>query len=141
MLFVFRTRDPSKDLLCIVSQSSGNILEEILNLLDLEEAICKYCELPEGSLLHMCTIDDIIVLSWNFEHFTPCRKATHEDFNNVLSRTRLFEFKSKCPRGTVSMPFLSFEIRTVIFLMIQMIQCSCLFVMIIYSLKSLKVDG
>ena len=106
MLFVFRTRDPSKDLLRIVSQSDGrNILQEMLNLPYLEEAIRKRRELLEGSLHYMCTIDNIVVLSWNFKYFTPSRKATRENFGNVLLPERLFEFKSKCPRGTVSMPY------------------------------------
>jgi len=63
VLFVFQTRDPSKDLLDIVSQSDGRyILEEMLNLPCLEEAIRKRVELPEGSLHYMCTIDSILVL-------------------------------------------------------------------------------
>ena len=46
-VIVFQTRDPSKDLLRIVSQSDGRyILEEMLNLPCLEEAIRKRVELP-----------------------------------------------------------------------------------------------
>ena len=106
MLFVFRTCDPSKDLLRIVSQSDGrNVLQEMLNLPYLEKAIRICRELPEGSLQYMCTIENIVVLSWNFKYYTPCRQATRENFGNVLLPERLFEFKSKCPRGTVSMPY------------------------------------
>ena len=107
MLFVFKTFDPSKDLLRIVSRASGTIIQnEILNLPLLEEAIRSCCELPsEGTLHYMCKIDNIVVLSWDFKNFTPCRQATIENFGDVLQFERSFEFTSKCPKGTVSMPY------------------------------------
>ena len=139
MLFVFRTCYPSKDILHIVSQCDGrNILQEVLNLHDLEKAIRMFGDLPEGSFYHISTVDNVLVLLW---HFTPCKQAKYENFANVFSHDRSFKFNSRCPRGIVSMSYFVLHDKTVLFLIIQMIQSGGLYVINMYTLMSVKVFG
>ena len=71
VLFVFRRCDPHKDFLRISDSGGGNILEEVISLIDL-------IDLPAGCLHHLCTIDGhgIIVLLWDLKHYTSCTNAT-----------------------------------------------------------------
>ena len=99
MFFVFKTSESQKHLLHIAANLQMDILNDKMILQSLEEALREDIELPSGDLHHICNIEDIVVLMWNFDEYTPCSGTSSEDF------TRIFKFHNGCPKGIISLPY------------------------------------
>jgi len=70
----------------------------------LQEVIRQKIELSCGKLDHTCTIDNMIVLMWDFQSCTQCSNASKRNFIGARMNERLFEFPN-APKATTSLPF------------------------------------
>lgn len=73
----------------------------------LEELLNKYISFPDNGELHKKgTVEGLMVLVWNFHHYTSCTSASLENFNFVkVKNDDPFKLAHPFPRGTVSLPF------------------------------------
>ena len=61
--------------------------------------------LPEGWIHPLCVIDNIRVLIWDFEEFTPCRNASASDFSFIDELKRVFDFTNAKLKPGVGLNF------------------------------------
>ena len=100
MLFVFETHRPQKYLLHITTESKyKSILDHQISLTCLQRVLSESIEFPIGNLKQICKVEDIVILMWNFEEFTPCSGASVNDFDVVNFSKRLFDLKSASLKG------------------------------------------
>ena len=62
-------------------------------------------DLPEGNLLDICTIENVLILMWNFTNCVGCGSAGRNQSIHVWTDKKLFTFTEPCKTASVSLPF------------------------------------
>ena len=105
-----QTHRPQKYLLRITIESENkSIQNHHLDILCLEKVLRKSIGgLPKGDLKEICKIENIFILMWDFEKFTPCHLASYTSFGGIIPLERHFTIENASSlrgKGDITLPF------------------------------------
>ena len=107
-MFIFSLNFPCKHLLNVtIDPQPDDISQHNIDSARLQNVLSETIDdLPEGKLCQINSkIPNIMILLWDFKHFTPCSSAQYENFPCVNEVDRSFQFPKPLLDGSICLPF------------------------------------